>query len=200
MGHVASEEGTANSGGRDRLERERHLLESIDADNVETALTAEVLEEREVPAALVPEVQVIADHQCLCSDPAQQDLLGEIQGSTACLDLVELDQECMVDPASANEVQPVIEARKERRCALGPQNHRRVPDKGDHGRFDSTLTCLANRSGKDLLMAKVDAVEGAQRRHGAQVDQLTVTPTMYLHDNTRYWRNDRQAYAGIVTR
>jgi hypothetical protein len=49
-------------------------------------------------------------------------------------------------------------------------------------------------------MAKVDAVEGAQRRHGAQVDQLTVTPTMYLHDNTRYWRNDRQAYAGIVTR
>ena len=148
----------------------------------------------------MPEVQVVADDQSLGPDPAQQHLCSEVKGGAPGLYLVELDQKCMIDPTAAYQAKPILKARQERRCTLSTQDHCRVPDKGDHGRLDLTLSSLTHRPGKDLLVTKVDAVEGAQRRHGPQVDQPTVTPTMHLHDHTRYWRNDRQAYAGIVTR
>ena len=145
-------------------------------------------------------MQVIADDEGLCSNPTQQNLLSEFECGALGLTLIKFHKKGMVDSASSDQVKPVLEARQERRCTLSTQDHCRVPDKGDHGRLDLTLSSLTHRPGKDLLVTKVDAVEGAQRRHGPQVDQPTVTPTMHLHDHTRYWRNDRQAYAGIVIR
>ena len=166
MRHVTSQQSPSNCRRRDRFKRQRHLLERIDAHHLDPTLTTDLLKKRKVALSAMTEVQVVADNERLGASPTEQDLLGELQRRPARLGLIKLNQEDMVNSAAADQLEPFLKARQERRSTLGSQNLSRMLNEGDYGRLQLTLSCLSDRSTKNLLVAKVHAVKGAEGRDG----------------------------------
>ncbi len=178
---VAGGEAMPHAGGRVRLVRgvglRRHEPEP---EHLEAEVGAHALEERDVAATPVAEVEVGADDDEARAEQAHEHLVDEVLGRLLAATLVELEDADHVEEGGADEeLELVVEGRELGRCRLRPHHLRRVAVERDADRVEAASVGQLPDELQHLAVAAVHAVVGADGDDAALRDHRGVVADAY---------------------
>src|SRR6266508_3872734 len=133
-------------------------LDQGEADDLEAVRLPHQAQEGDVPAPLVPEVEVLADDDGLGAEAADEALDDEVLGRLVRPGAVEGDDQRVVDSRGLEQLQFLVEVSEEPGRRLGAHDHRRVAVEGDDGTRQVAVGGEAANLRDHRPMAEVDAV------------------------------------------
>ena len=162
------------------MDRVRLGRDEAEADHLETEVGAHPLEQRDVAAAAMPEVEVGADHDEPGAEQADEHLVDEVLGRLLAASLVELEDAHDVEERRADEqLELVVERREQRGRRLRAHDLRGVTVERHAHRVEAACVGQLAHELQDLAVPEVHAVVGADGDDAALGDDRGVVADAY---------------------
>ncbi len=152
----------ADAGAADALAVLEKGLGAIDR---ETVLLGETLQQQEIAAAMAAELEVIADDESLDRETIDEALPDELVRRARGHVLIEGQHQQLVDAEARQELRLLAQASQARRRGSPGEVLGRLRFEQHHSRLRFAAAGFADECGDDGLVAAVDSVEIADRRH-----------------------------------